>query len=176
MRIIATTAILIAIATPAYAQETFPEKDFGRWTVYGYANDCWMTTTLEDGVDLKLSPDRNRTDLYFTLRSEAWTSIEKSKRYPIRIEFGSVDEVITGFGSTSENLAPGVGMFLKSPSLAYLPILEKAPTIRFSLNGKPVVTLSLTGSAPAFAYFRQCIKSNMPGDPFASAKADDPFK
>jgi hypothetical protein len=166
-------------AAPVAAQETFAEKQFGNWRVYGWARGCWMRTLLPDGTSIAFSDDRRRGDFYVTLSNPGWASIQDRKTYPIRVQFGMIDTVVNGFGARNTGAPPSVGMFLRASDSSPLDTLKRAPSIQFSLQGKSLASVSAMPTAPAFAYFEKCFVTLglYVDDPFApEATSSDPFQ
>ena len=175
---------MTAATSAAAAADCFPERQFDRWTVYGWEDDCWMKTTGTDGTEVLVSTEVKSDQLYVVARNAGWTSIKDDKTYPIQVVFGDVDLVETGYGSAgSRNVEPGFGVFLKQMARRYFATLRASKDIRLSLDGKRIASAELGPAAtPAIDYLERCtvaLRAKAPAvsDPFANrTKPSDPFK
>ncbi|THD36549.1 MAG: hypothetical protein E7773_05930 [Sphingomonas sp.] len=151
---------------PAAAQDFTLKKKIGEWVVYRHDDDCWMRKDLANGTSLAFSTAQTYTDLFIKLRNESWASVTDGSTYVLRVQFGSIDETKTAYGSSRTSLLPpGVGIFLNELGDGYIDRLEVSTSIRITMDGKVIVDTPLTGSDTnaAFEYLRRCTMS-MRGD------------
>lgn len=151
-------AALLPLAPSAHAQdsfETYPQRNFGAWSVYGFQGDCWMVNEHVDGASVSLSTNARDTDLYIAVANPAWSDIAEDANLAVRLTFNGFDEV--GAASGLPVKGRGFSLFLGGMEDARLAALQAAPWLRVS-GTNVAFEIPLADAGPAFEYLRQCTR------------------
>jgi hypothetical protein len=158
MRVLAgAVAATLLLAAPAIAQETsletYPQRSFGAWSVYGFQGDCWMVNEDVEGASVSLSTNSRDTDLYIAVSHPDWTGVVKDANIAVRLSFAGFDQVRVASGLPVKGR--GFSLFLAGADDAHLAILQAAPKLGFAAS-KVSLEVPLVDAGPAFNYMRQC--------------------
>jgi hypothetical protein len=151
-------AALLSFAGPASAQttpETYPQRSFGAWSVYGFQGDCWMVNDHVGGASVSLSTNPRDADLYVAVANPAWTGIARNADIAVRLSFTGFDEVRAATGLPVKGR--GFSLFLGGSSDSHLAALQAAPRLSFAATGI-VLEVPLADAGAAFDYMRQCTR------------------
>lgn len=158
--LLALVTVLAATPSPArvdLAHTDIAGRQFGPWNVYRLDKDCWMAREAPNHNTFTVSTSSDDTDLYVVIRKPEWTFIKEDDELPMRVQFTGTDATGTGSGSRGDgDLVPGAVMFLKDKSRDYIADLRHSRVVRTWLNGKPALTVDMTGAGPALDYFAKC--------------------
>jgi hypothetical protein len=149
-------------ANPALAQDFQTKTPIGQWTLYRYADDCWMRTKLANGTTLAFSTAKDYGDLYIMLENDGWDELKAGKIYTVRVRFGTLDTDKEAYGSERQGpVEPGLAMFLTGSEDAFIGRLKASDSIRITMDGRELAATSLAGSATddAFDYLQRCTAS-----------------
>ena len=153
---------LMLAAAPAAAQEaanpdeTYTEKVFGDWRVYGFEKACWFVLEADGGeLDLSTSPDE--PELYVSLANPAWTDLDSDAEYKGRVRFGTLDRELSAMGLFSDG--KGGAMLVDGDDDSWLGALAAAPSIRVEIAGH-AIERPLAGAGEAIAYMRACTRAS----------------
>jgi hypothetical protein len=158
MRAIACAGAALLSMGPALAQdslETYPRRDFGAWSVYGFQGDCWMVKDGVGGASVALSTNPGDSDLYIAVENPGWTDIAGDASIEVRLSFADFDAVRPANGLAVKGR--GFSLFLGGAVDSHLAALQAAPRLRFAAAGI-AVEVPLADAGPAFDYMRQCTK------------------
>lgn len=153
-------------ANPALAQDYTVKTAIGQWTVYRYADDCWMRTKLPNGTTLAFSTAKDYGDLYIMLEDDDWNDLKAGKVYTVHVKFGTFDSDKEAYGSErSGPVEPGLAMFLTGSEDAFIGRLKASDSIRITMNGRELAQTSLAGTTTddAFDYLQRCTASMKSG-------------
>lgn len=159
MRAIACATSALLLVTPALAQdslETYPQRSFGSWSVYGFQGDCWMVNDDVGGASVSFSTNPHDTDLYVAVENPAWSHITADASLDVRLSLAGSDSVHAATGLAVRGR--GFSLFLKGAGDLRLTPLRAAPSLRFTA---PNIALGvpLADAGPAFDYMRQCTEA-----------------
>ncbi len=153
---IACAAAALLIAAPALAQqslETYPQRSFGAWSVYGFQGDCWMVNDNIGGASVSFSTNPRDTDLYLAVENSAWRHIAADANLDVRLSFAGSAAVYSASGLARRGR--GFSLFLKGAGDPRLTPLRAAPGLGVAtLN--VALDVPLANAGPAFDYMRQC--------------------
>jgi hypothetical protein len=170
------TAVLFAIAvlstiTSASAEETYPEKQFGSWTVYGWADDCWMKSDFSDGTQLSYSWDSKDDSSYILIRNSKWTSIQKDENYSVKMAIDDWETTDAASGHVADNIPPGVSFFVdEDEKRLLLARMSVGKTLSFFVDDRFVGSYDLKDSSKAVREWAKCafsLQYKKVNDPFA---------
>lgn len=156
----------LAAAMPAAAQDFETKKPIGQWTVYRYADDCWMRTKLPGGTTLAFSTARDYGDLYILLENDGWTELKAGQLYKLHVTFGTLDTDKEAHGSERQGaVEPGLALFLTGSDDAFIGRLKASDSIRITMKDRELARMSLSGpeTDAAFDYLQRCTASMKSG-------------
>jgi len=154
MRILISAALFAA--APVAAQETletYPQRNFGAWSVYGFQGDCWMVNDHVGGASVSFSTNPRDNDLYLAVENPAWSHIAADASIDVRLSFAGSSGVYPASGLARKGR--GFSLFLKGAGDPRLTPLRAA-------SGLGVTTLNVALDVPladagqAFDYMRRC--------------------
>lgn len=158
----------IVSSVPVSAEETYPERQFDFWRVYGWDKSCWMSGEYEDGTTFSYSLDMNPVRSYIALRNRKWKSIQAGKSYAIRLEIDGwqTTDAATGVAMGES----GVSYFIKGNEQYEFPMkLAQGSLLRAYVNGKMIGSYNLKSSGEAVKELVRCadaLKDSDGSDPF----------
>jgi hypothetical protein len=150
-------ALLLALAPAAAAEESFPEKRFGSWTVYGWDESCWIATERADGTSVRISDSDKPGDVYLAFANPAWDWIEGGSQMEMTVRIGTADFEATGFGNARGEMQPGIGLFLDSSERSYLSLIRAAQSLTLTYQGKQVTQVTLDVPREGYDYYERCL-------------------
>lgn len=157
MRAIAGAALAsIVLAGAAQAQdalETYPQRSFGPWSVYGFQGDCWMVNDDVSGASVSLSTNAGDTDLYIAAQHPGWSDIAENAQLEVRLSFAGFDAVRAANGLPVRGR--GFSLFLDGARDSHLGALQASPQLRLAFSGV-ALDVPLADTGPAFDYMRRC--------------------
>lgn len=155
-RIACVAALLMPVAAQAQDRlETYPQRSFGAWSVYGFQGDCWMVNDHAGGASVSLSTNARDTDLYVAVENPAWTDIAPDESLEVRVAFIGVDALRPANGLARRGR--GFSLFLTGAKDSHLAALQDAP--RLSFAGRDIaLDVPLSDARAAFDYMRQCTR------------------
>ncbi|MBC9031802.1 hypothetical protein IAG41_05300 [Sphingomonas sp. JC676] len=156
MRAVAFAAITLFLATPASAQdslETYPQRSFGAWSVYGFQGDCWMVNDSVGGASVSFSTNPRDTDLYIAVENPAWGHIAADASLEVRLSLAGSDAVYAATGLARRGR--GFSLFLKGAGDPRLTPLRATLGLGFAAP-RIALDVPLADAGPAFDYMRQC--------------------
>ena len=162
LKLIAVPLLAAFLAPAAHAQsnDTFPSRQIGVWKVYGYKDKCWMIQ-LEpvDGTILAFSLRQTSDSLYISGENRSWNWLENMGRYQARLQFGSVDTMVTATGLQQEKLGPMMGIFVDPATVDFFRVLPRAKSIRVSIGDQEMFDIPLRDTAEALPYYEKCART-----------------
>lgn len=158
LKLASAAALMCALVPAASAQESFPEKEFGRWRVYGWDKSCWISTEAADGTSFRISDSDNPGDVYLSFANPAWDWIEGGSTLNMTVRLGTTDIEATGFGNGGATMPPGVGLFLDSTERSHLAMLRAGGSVALSHEGKLLTRLDVDLSGEGYDYYDRCLK------------------
>lgn len=171
MRAIIWGFLASLLASPAFAEETYPTKFVEGWEIYGWDDDCWMKTKFENGTELLYSFDAADRSSYISVRNPDWKSIVEGQRYSIDIRIDDWSMSENAGGRTGGNISPGINFFVEEEEdKLFIARLSLGKNIGFSVNSKNMGLYSLKGSRAAVNELSRCVgklRARVVKDPFA---------
>jgi hypothetical protein len=159
MRNIAYAIAALFLAVPALAQEsleTYPQRSFGAWSVYGFQGDCWMVNDNVGGTSVSFSTNPRDTDLYVAVENPAWGHIAADASLDVRLSFAGSATLYAASG-----LAPrgrGFSLFVKGAGDPRLTPLRATPGLGVAVLNI-ALDVPLADAGPAFDYMRRCTEN-----------------
>ena len=155
-RFVCVVALLMPVtAQPQDMLETYPQRSFGAWSVYGFQGDCWMVNDHAGGASVSLSTNARDTDLYVAVENPAWTGIAPDASLDVRVAFADFDKMRPANGLARKGR--GFSLFLAEAKDSHLATLQAAPRLSFAGRGI-VLDVPLGDARDAFDYMRQCTR------------------
>lgn len=153
--VILALAAAFALAPAARAEDllTYPQRDFGAWSVYGFQGDCWMVNDHVDGASVSFSTNPRDTNLYIAVANPAWTGIAQDARLDVRLSFDGFDAVRAASGLPVRGR--GFSLFLQGPGDTHLAALRTAARLQVAAGGI-ALEVPFADARPAFDYMHQC--------------------